>query len=102
MEELRRILSDPSVSALPEYVAPRFPLHRRGLEVVSVELPLGATERTIGYFKTRQDMTSDEQQKASAASAALEPLESWFEQFKKGSLQRVRNFTESCHPRPEQ
>jgi hypothetical protein len=102
MEELRRILNDPSVVASPEYVGPRFPLHLRGLEVVSVELPLGTTERTIGYFRTRQAMTSDEQQKASAASAVLEPLSSWFAQFKNGSLQRVPNFTESCHRPLEQ
>jgi hypothetical protein len=97
MERLRRILRDPQLSALPDFMPPTFPLGTATFESIVVSLPEDNKVRQIGYFTTRDTLTSQPAHHDSQISATLGPLVSWVEHFKNGRLQRVQNGTGSCH-----
>jgi hypothetical protein len=71
--------------------------------MIIVKLPLSATERKVGYFRTSQSSAMPSQTSPggydSQSSAALEPLVSWVEHFESGRLDTVRNGTGSCTSR---
>jgi hypothetical protein len=100
MDELRRVLSEPRFVALPDFVPPELPLAAAGFKMIIVTLPLGATERKVGYLRTSQSSTTPSQTSPggydSQSSAPLEPLVPWVAHFESGRLDTVRNGTGSC------
>jgi hypothetical protein len=100
MGELRRIVKEPHLLALSDFVDPQFPIAATALRMVTVTLPAGDAQRKVGYFQTRQapgmSSTTVPDRNDPSASVALKPLVSWVAHFESGPLTAVQNGIGSC------
>jgi hypothetical protein len=100
MGELRRIIKEPHLLALSDFVEPQFPIAATALRIVTVTLPAGDAQRKVGYFQTSQvpgiSSTTVPDKNDSSASVALKPLVSWVAHFENGPLTAVQNGIGSC------